>query len=109
MTLYRHFESKEKLVLAFLERREALWTRQWLEAEIMTRGKSPTARLLAIFDVFDGWFQEPDFEGCSFINVLLEASPNGPIHQAAAAHLAKIRASLLYQALYTWVAQPEVV
>ena len=107
MTLYRHFESKERLVLAFLERREALWTRQWLEAEIMIRGKSPTERLLAIFDVFDGWFQEPDFEGCSFINVLLEATPNGPVHQAAAAHLAKIRTILLNQAQEAGLADPE--
>ena len=107
MTLYRHFESKEKLVLAFLERREALWTRQWLEVEIMTRGKSPTERLLAIFDVFDGWFQEPDFEGCSFINVLLEATPQSPVHQAAAAHLAKIRTILLNQAQEAGLADPE--
>jgi AcrR family transcriptional regulator len=107
MTLYRHFESKEMLVLAFLERREALWTRQWLEAEIMSRGKSPTERLLAIFDVFDGWFQEPDFEGCSFINVLLEAIPNGPVHQAATVHLAKIRTILLNQAQEAGLADSE--
>lgn len=107
MTLYRHFESKERLVLAFLERREALWTRQWLETEIMSRGKSPTDRLLAIFDIFDGWFQEPDFEGCSFINVLLEASPKGPVHQAATAHLAKIRTILLNQAREAGLADPE--
>jgi AcrR family transcriptional regulator len=107
MTLYRHFESKERLVLAFLERREALWTRQWLEEEIINRGESPTDRLLAIFDVFDTWFQEPNFEGCSFINVLLEAAPNGPVHQAAAAHLAKIRAILLNQAQEAGLADPE--
>ena len=42
----------------------------------MARSPEPERRLLAIFDVFDGWFHGPDFEGCSFINVLLE-SPNG--------------------------------
>jgi AcrR family transcriptional regulator len=30
-TLYRHFASKQDLVLAFLERREQEWTRRWLE------------------------------------------------------------------------------
>ena len=33
MTLYRNFPSKDDLILAFLERREELWTRAWLQAE----------------------------------------------------------------------------
>ena len=91
MSLYRHFKSKEALVLAFLQQRELRWTHQWLEAEVLTRATTPADRLLAIFDVFDQWFQTPDFEGCSFINVLLESAPESSVHQAAAAHLAEIR------------------
>ena len=34
MTLYRHFPSKEALVLAFLELRQKRWTRDWLETEL---------------------------------------------------------------------------
>lgn len=98
MTLYRHFHSKEALVLAFLNQREALWTHEWLENEMMARADTPTGRLLAIFDVFDGWFQEPEFEGCSFINVLLESAPQTPIRKSAAAHLANIRMILTRQA-----------
>lgn len=91
-TMYRHFGSKQELVLAFLERREQLWTRDWLQAEVARRGATPQEQLLAIFDVFDEWFRRPDFEGCSFINVLLE-HPSGkhPVHRAAAAYLAGIR------------------
>src|SRR5713101_3141881 len=37
MTLYRHFRSKDDLVLAFLERREARWTRDWLQREAERR------------------------------------------------------------------------
>src|SRR5262245_5190891 len=72
MTLYRHYPSKNHLALAFLRRREELWTRTWLQAEVERRGGTPGQRLLAIFDVFDKWFRRTDFEGCSFINVLLE-------------------------------------
>lgn len=91
-TLYRHFDSKEALVLAFLERREELWTRRWLQREVEDRASEPTARLLAIFDVFDQWFHRRDFEGCSFINVLLEhPDPRDPIHRASAVRLAEIR------------------
>ena len=71
-TLYRHFRSKDDLVLAFLEQREQLWTREWVEAEARQRGKTPEEQLLAIFDLFHEWFQRDDFEGCSFVNLLLE-------------------------------------
>jgi AcrR family transcriptional regulator len=91
-TLYRHFASKEDLVLAFLERREEMWTRGWLEEEVMARAFDPAARLLSIFDVFDEWFHRPDFEGCSFINVMLEhPDPTDRVHRAGVAYLAGIR------------------
>ncbi len=91
-TMYRHFKSKQDLVLAFLERREQVWCKDWLEAETARRAQAPEARLLAIFDVFDEWFRRPDFEGCSFINVLLEyPDPAHPLHVAAAEYLARIR------------------
>jgi AcrR family transcriptional regulator len=93
MTLYRHFDSKDALVLAFLERREERWTRGWLQHDVERRATDPGERLLAIFDVFDGWFQQDDFEGCSFINVLLEiAEPDHELHRASAEYLARIRA-----------------
>ncbi len=91
-SLYSNFNSKVDLAIAFLDRRETVWTRQWLESEIRSRAVDPKARLLAIFDVFDGWFQKKSFEGCSFINVLLETKADSPIHEAAVVHLAKIRA-----------------
>jgi len=95
MTLYRHFPTKDHLVLAFLERREELWTHAWLEAAVKARTEDPAARLLAVFDVFHDWFQQPDFEGCSFINVLLEEPISGhPVRQASVAHLAHIRGVL---------------
>jgi AcrR family transcriptional regulator len=91
-TLYRHFHSKEELVLAFLQRREQRWTREFVEAEARRRGSTPRERLLAIFDVFDEWFHRDDFEGCSFINTLLETADRSlPVGKASAAHLEYIR------------------
>lgn len=94
-TMYRHFKSKQELVLAFLQRREEVWTKGWLQVESARRAQDPGERLLAIFDVFDGWFRQPGFEGCSFINVMLEhPDENHPLHQAAASYLAGIRGFL---------------
>ncbi|HEY5222417.1 MAG TPA: TetR/AcrR family transcriptional regulator [Microbacteriaceae bacterium] len=90
-TFYRHFRSKDDLVLAFLERREQVWTLGILESEARRRGKTPTGRLLAIFDVFDEWFQRDDYEACSFVNVLLEMGSENPIGRASIAYLGHIR------------------
>jgi AcrR family transcriptional regulator len=108
MTLYRHYPSKDELALAFLRRREELWTRAWLQAEVERRAASPQARLLAIFDVFDGWFRRPDFEGCSFINVLLETDTRDhPVRLATVGHLAEIRVFLRRLAAEAGVADPD--
>ena len=90
-TLYRHFASKEELELAFLALREQRWTYEWVEANARMRGASPEEQLLAIFDVFDGWFRRPDFEGCTFINVLLETREGGTANAASRQALANIR------------------
>ena len=91
-TLYRHFPSKDHLVLAFLARRERQWTYEWVEAEARKRGATAEEQLLGIFDAFDEWFRRDDFEGCSFINVLLETADRAhPVGHASAEHLANIR------------------
>jgi AcrR family transcriptional regulator len=91
-TLYRHFASKDELALAFLVRREQLWTRGWVEQNAKSRAATPEGQLLAIFDLFDEWFRADDFEACSFINVLLEMNNlSHPLGKACAGHLENIR------------------
>jgi AcrR family transcriptional regulator len=95
MTLYRNFASKDELIVAFLAVREERWTRGWLQAEVEKRAQSPRDRLLAIFDVFGEWFAREDFEGCSFINVMLELTDrDDPGRIASVRHLSVIRAYL---------------
>jgi AcrR family transcriptional regulator len=108
MTLYRNFASKDELILAFLERREARWTRAWLQSEVEARAATPGGRLLAIFDTFGEWFAIDGFEGCSFINVMLEVSePGHPVRDAAVRHLAAIRAFLAGLAAEAGIADPD--
>ena len=108
MTLYRHFASKDELVLEFMRRREERWTKEWLQAEVEQLADDPGERLLAIFDVFDAWFRQADFEGCTFINVLLEITdPESPLRQASVVHLANIRVFLEGLGTEAGVADPE--
>jgi AcrR family transcriptional regulator len=107
MTLYRNFASKDELILAFLERRDEQWTRAWLQAEVEQRAATPAGRLLAIFDTFGDWFAADGFEGCSFINVMLELPEPGPVRAAAVQHLAEIRAFLSGLAEQAGIADPD--
>ncbi|MEV0439540.1 TetR/AcrR family transcriptional regulator [Streptomyces spectabilis] len=64
--LYQLFPSKERLVEAYLERRDTRWRR--LLAEHVERHEDPERRLLAVFDRLGEWFAEPGFRGCAWIN-----------------------------------------
>ncbi len=110
MTLYRHFPSKADLALAFLERREERWTREWLQGEAVRRGSTPAGRMLAIFDVFDEWFALESFEGCSFVNILLEISDReDEVRAASVRHLANIREFVRGLAEEAGAADPEAL
>jgi AcrR family transcriptional regulator len=90
-TFYRHFSSKDDLVLAFLDQRDRVWTVDMIVADARRRGRTPIEQLLAIFDVFGDWFRRDDFEACSFINILLEMGAKHPLGQASIDYLARIR------------------
>jgi AcrR family transcriptional regulator len=99
-TLYRHFATKDDLVLAVLERREQLWTHGLIEAQSELLGNTPEEQLLAIFDVMHDWFQSRDgYEGCSFINVLLELGADHPAGRASVAHIDNVRDIVRQRAL----------
>jgi AcrR family transcriptional regulator len=108
MTFYRHFRSKEELALAVIARHETLWTRDWFEAEVMRRASDPTDRLLVIFDIFDEWFKRPDFEGCFFVNTLVETPERGdPIREASNRQIAAVRVILSNLAAQAGIAKPD--
>jgi AcrR family transcriptional regulator len=107
-TLYRHFGSKDDLVVAALALREALWSRDWLQHEVDRRGGPPTARLLAIFEVFGEWFRREDYEGCFFTRTLLELGDRTTAPAAASVDaLGRIRAWLVGLAAEAGVRDPD--
>ncbi|QKI88942.1 TetR/AcrR family transcriptional regulator [Thiomicrorhabdus xiamenensis] len=70
-TLYKHFNSKENLVRAVLERESALWL-DWFRDFINSSADTPRERLLCIFDALKVWFEDESFFGCAFINAVME-------------------------------------
>ncbi len=86
MTLYKHFKSKDELILAVLHRRDEQFRNGFMR-DVERAGGSPRVRLLALFDVLGDWFKGRGFTGCTFINASAEYSnTDDPIHAAAAEH-----------------------
>lgn len=86
MTLYKHFESKDTLIAAVIARKAASFE-AWFAREVASRASDPVGRLLACFDVYGTWFENPEFRGCPFINATAELSdPTHPARNVAAAH-----------------------
>jgi AcrR family transcriptional regulator len=107
-TLYKHFRSKDDLIVAALERRAEVWTHGWLERDVEQRGGLPGARLLAIFDAFDHWFRRKDFEGCMFLATLLESHDRrSRVGAEALKRLADIRSFVAGLAEQAGVSDPE--
>ena len=94
MTLYNHFGSKDALILAALERRDARW-RDWFRHAVERRAETPRGRLLAVFDALEEWFAQADFQGCMFMRAVSEyCDRDHPIHAVAAEHQRLLLAEL---------------
>jgi AcrR family transcriptional regulator len=93
-TFYKHFEGKDDLMVAAVQRRDEWESQAWDRAVLKLAGDppSPARQLLAMLDVMDLWFNDPDFHGCMFLNTAVEfPNPHDPVHQAAAAYKQRTR------------------
>jgi AcrR family transcriptional regulator len=91
-TFYKHFEGKDDLMVAAVQRRDEWESQAWSRAVHKLAGDDPVKQILAMIDVMDLWFNEPDFLGCMFINAAAEfPNPHDPVHQAAAAYKRRTR------------------
>ncbi|UOQ69271.1 TetR/AcrR family transcriptional regulator (plasmid) [Hymenobacter volaticus] len=94
MSFYKHFPSKQALVVAFLQERHQSWQQQ-LEQQAKARSNTPAEEIRAVFHVLKEWFGEADFRGCAFINTVLEtADPHTQEHLLARQHKDVLRTYL---------------
>lgn len=70
-TMFKHFRTKDELILAVLRLRDENF-RNWFLRRLEDQASTPRDRLLAIFDVLAEWFAEKAFRGCMFIKASSE-------------------------------------
>jgi AcrR family transcriptional regulator len=86
-TFYRHFASKNDLVLAYLDRRRRAML-DWLAEEVAARPGHP---MLAVFDALGDLFADPAFRGCPVHNAVVEAgADSAAVLGRAAEHAAEL-------------------
>lgn len=84
--IYKHFRTKDDLILATLRLRDEQF-RNWLVRRVEALAADPKDQLLAIFTALREWFDEPGFKSCMFIKASSEYQDrDNPIHQTAAEH-----------------------
>jgi len=91
MTLYRHYPSKDDLIVAYLKDSNEIF---WRNFEEITKGVStPRAKLLAFFESLQDYANTPACYGCPFLNVATEyPETDYPGHQVAIEHKQSVRA-----------------
>ncbi len=84
--IYKHFRTKDELVLATLRLRDEQF-RNWLVRRVEALADDPADQLLAVFTALGEWFDEPGFKSCMFIKASSEYQDRDePIHRTAAEH-----------------------
>jgi AcrR family transcriptional regulator len=95
ISLYRSFASKDDLVVAYLERRNAGFWQQWDE-RFGNLGHDPRAQLRAMMGYLAERTTQPGYRGCPFINYCAEFPDRAhPGHRVAEANKREMRRRLL--------------
>lgn len=104
---YKHFDSKEDLMLAVLATQNE-WLQQRFREMVRERGgQSAIGQLRAVFDVVETIIESDEFHGCLFVNVAMEFPlPHDPAHRAAAENKEAIEALVRELAQQAGTADP---
>ena len=85
-SLYRHFQTKDELVAAFLEREDREFWQQW-DGVVAAAPVSPKAELMGLLDWIGKRVARDGYRGCPQINVAAEfADPEHPARRIRKRH-----------------------
>jgi len=87
VTFYRHFPSKDTLILAFLDLRHRRWMEWFVDA--LDRYAAGNRRRPVVVSAVEEWLTSDTFRGCAFINSVNEIGAELPeVHEIATRHKA---------------------
>lgn len=109
MTLYKHFGTKDELILAALRVADER-SRAEMFADIERRATDPRSRMLALFDFAREWVGGDEFRGCMFIRATGEfIDDDDPIRAACMEHSALVTRYVTGLAVQAGVEEPEAL
>jgi len=106
-SLYNTFGSKDELVRAYLQTRQASVAQRIIQA--VERYDTPRERLLAVFEGQGELFTKTDYRGCAFSRASAESHPGDVAEQATDAYRHWVRALLTELATEAGAPEPDVL
>ncbi len=107
MTLYKHFPSKDALIVAALEQQGRQW-QAWFVAAVEAGEAPARERLLRVFDVLGLWFTAEGFRGDATLNAAIELrGQDHPAWKVVREHQGWLRSYLRELVGQAGLAEPE--
>ena len=77
VTFYRQYASKDELIRAYLDYRHENWI-SWFKSSLTDKASTGSNATEALVATLRGWFAQPDFRGCAFLNAAAELGSSDP-------------------------------
>ena len=109
MSLYRAFPSKDDLIAAFLEMRDAIYW-DWWDSVVARHPNDPRQQLSALFLALAKRTSSPSYRGCPFVNTAVEfPDATHPARAVIALHMAELSQRMEALVLGLGIAQPKLL
>jgi AcrR family transcriptional regulator len=106
MSLYRHFPSKDELIVAYLEESNRRYW-EWLEGAV-GRFDDPAEKLVGMFKAIEKLATSPECLGCTFQGTAAEfPDRDHPGHRVAVSHKNRVRRRFTTLARQAGLADPD--